>query len=150
MRRRHTICALLTGVQTCSLPISGAANNLFLLALDKPKSESWMEGKNYFKMTLPSGDAGSANGLTGATSVLDSTGAVHYLYLADLQGNIWRIDFYKNAPWSHTWVKSRHKPFFSAKDDAGNRQAITQAPLVLFASSGYLVLFGTEIGRAHV
>src|SRR3546814_10102820 len=28
-RRQHTICALVTGVQTCALPISDATNDLF-------------------------------------------------------------------------------------------------------------------------
>src|SRR3546814_15510128 len=28
IRRRHTVCALVTGVQTCALPISGAAPGL--------------------------------------------------------------------------------------------------------------------------
>lgn len=127
-----------SGKNTANTP-----NNLFLLALDKPNTDPWVAGENYFKMPLPSGDAGSANGLTAATAILDNAGAVHYLYLTDLQGNIWRIDFYKNTPWRSGRVKSRQKPVFSARDGTGNRQPITQAPLVLFASKGYLLLFGT-------
>src|SRR3546814_4739874 len=33
-RRRHTRCALVTGVQTCALPISGVANPSMLAAID--------------------------------------------------------------------------------------------------------------------
>src|SRR3546814_7060470 len=34
-RRRHTRCALVTGVQTCALPISGLAGNFQAFALDR-------------------------------------------------------------------------------------------------------------------
>tara|TARA_R110001599_G_scaffold64023_3_gene178839 strand:- start:457189 stop:459333 length:2145 start_codon:yes stop_codon:yes gene_type:complete len=120
-----------------------APNSLFLLSINKPKDEPWLEGENYFKIVFPSGVENIANGLTGATTVLDSAGAVQYLYLADLQGNIWRVDFDKNAPWLHSSKKIQYKPVFVAQDDVGNRQPITQAPVVLFARTGYLILFGT-------
>src|SRR3546814_7857957 len=37
-RRRHTICALVTGVQTCALPISREGRNPFSLCV-------WLEAK---------------------------------------------------------------------------------------------------------
>lgn len=120
-----------------------APNHLFFLALDKPKYEAWLKGVNYFKIVLPSGIANLANGLTGVTTALNKVGAVRYLYLTDLQGNLWRIDVLKNAPWNDAVKKIRYKPIFTAKDNDGYPQAISQAPVVLFARQGYLILFGT-------
>src|SRR3546814_3244146 len=48
-RRRHTRCALVTGVQTCALPISkilgtGAARELFLLGEKLSAEEAFAKG----------------------------------------------------------------------------------------------------------
>src|SRR3546814_13100322 len=40
-RRRHTRCALVTGVQTCALPISGKAGNAPLSHADDPGADAF-------------------------------------------------------------------------------------------------------------
>jgi len=115
-------------------------NALFLLALDKAPGEKWKAGSNYYKFLLPSADAGMANGLAEPALIKGSDGAVRYLYAGDLQGNVWRLDFSGVAPWAGA---TPLKPVFSATDAQGRRQPITQKPAVVFASDGYLLLFGT-------
>src|SRR3546814_14992471 len=58
-RRRHTSCALVTGVQTCALPISGP------LSLFNP-SDIGMGGGQQFK---GKGEASQSNALSGEVSV---------------------------------------------------------------------------------
>src|SRR3546814_6963714 len=41
-RRRHTICALVTGVQTCALPICFWIGNVLLLVLNIPLIGVWV------------------------------------------------------------------------------------------------------------
>lgn len=113
---------------------------LFLLALDKPRTEGWKINSNYYRITTPIADKSLANALNAPVLLNDSDGALRYAYAGDLQGNLWRFDFSGNAPWS----KAPGKPLFVARDAAGHRQPITQRPLLAFASvHGYMVLFGT-------
>src|SRR3546814_6524334 len=55
-RRRHTCCALLTGVQTCALPISGApaltrssAPHSFAFSAERWYVRAWSRGHNDFR-----------------------------------------------------------------------------------------------------
>jgi type IV pilus assembly protein PilY1 len=120
---------------------------LFLLALDKPASVAWKLGLNYYKLTLPLPDSGSsmANGLTTPALVYSAEGVVRIAYAADLQGNLWRLDFSGDAPWPAAFgAAASARPLFVARDGAGARQPVTQSPRVVFApDGGYLVLFGT-------
>lgn len=112
---------------------------LFLLALDKPATEPWQAGVNYFKFVLPASDAGRANGIVEAALVTASDGSASVAYAGDLLGNLWRFDFDGN-------VSNARSPklLFVARDADGKRQPVTQRPRIVFAPErGYLVLFGT-------
>lgn len=121
-----------------------ADNALFLLALDKGKSEKWLAGVNYFKFILPISERNISNGLMAPAAVLGADGAVKNIYAGDLQGNLWRLDFSGNPPWPNALGSAPFKPLFTATDEQGNRQPISQKPQVVFsADDNYLVLFGT-------
>lgn len=122
---------------------ASAPGILFLLSLDKPKADKWTLGGNYFKFSLAAVDKKTANGLSEATAILAGDGAVSYVYAGDLQGNVWRFDFNGLAPWPKALGSTSAKPVFTAIDDSGNRQPITQRPNVVYSPGGYVVLFGT-------
>jgi type IV pilus assembly protein PilY1 len=117
---------------------------LFLLALDKPASEAWRHKKNYYRLSTPDPEVGSANALSPPVLALAADGSVRYAYAGDLQGNLWRFDFTRKPPWKYAGPGPGNTPLFVARDAAGRRQPIAHAPRVVFAAgSGYLVLFGT-------
>ena len=110
---------------------------LFLLALDKPAKEAWKQGVNYYKLAAPAAQSDQPTALAPPALVTAGDGSVRYAYAGDLQGRLWRFDFSGKPPFAS-------KPVFTARDDDGRRQPITQAPRVVFApGGGYLVLFGT-------
>ena len=118
---------------------ANGAGALFLLALDKPAAAPWQRGVNYYKLTLPAGDAGAANALGPPALAVGGDGAVLHAYAGDLQGNLWRFDF--GAAWPGS---APGQPLFVARDGAGLRQPITQQPRIAFAhGGGYLILFGS-------
>ncbi len=86
---------------------------LFLLALDKPASEAWALGRNYYKFITPVKDSTLRNGLSAPEMVVGNDGAVIYAYAGDLQGNMWRFDFTGAAPWA---AAASTTPLFTAKD----------------------------------
>ena len=121
-----------------------APNVLFLVALDRKKSESWRIGTNYFKFVLSAGDRQLANGMSDVAVVPAGDGTASHAYAGDMQGNLWRFDFSGNAPWPDALGTASPRPLFVARDAGGRRQPITQKPGVAFApGDGYLVLFGT-------
>lgn len=120
----------------------GAAHGaLFLLALDKPAAERWRLDTNYYRLDTPPGDPALPSGLGAPALVTDDDHVVRHAYAGDLQGNLWRFDFTRTAPWR---TDPALQPVFVARDAAGLRQPITQAPKIVHAEGGgYLVLFGT-------
>ena len=124
-------------------PASPAAA-IFLLALDKPRGTPWLLGSNYFRLKLPLRDdegASNAHALAPPALVVGNDGALAYLYAADLQGNIWRIDMATGPPWKDDVGR---KLVFVARDAQGRRQSVTQQLKVAYApGGGYLLLFGT-------
>ena len=121
---------------------SDAAGALFLLSLDKPTSQPWKLGTNYFKFRTPSKDSTLSNGLAAPSLALGANGAVRFIYAGDLQGNLWRFNFTGNAPWEGALASDT--PLFVARDQNGVRQPITTQPRVVFApGGGFVVLFGT-------
>ena len=124
---------------------SAARGALFLLSLDKPASERWEQGVNYYKLVTPLSDANVANVLAAPAFALAPDGSVRFAYAGDLQGNLWRFDLTGKPPWSSAvGPGSKGEPLFVARDDAGNRQPIAHAARVVYApGGGYLVLFGT-------
>lgn len=121
-----------------------ATGALFLLALDKAKSDPWKIGSNYFKFSTPISDKTIANGLVAPAVTLADDGAVSYIYSGDLQGNVWRFDFNGSAPWASALSGPSLKPLFTAMDAQQNRQAITQKVQIAYGPyGGHLLLFGT-------
>ncbi len=117
-----------------------APSALFLLALDKPASDKWQVGVNYFKFKTPISDSNMPNGLSAPALVTGSADEVRYAYAGDLQGNLWRYDFTGSAAWSSA---ASTEPLFRAVVD-DTVQPITERPAVIFApGGGYVVLFGT-------
>ena len=119
-----------------------AAGALFLLSLDKPASQPWQLGVNYFKFRTPSKDPALSNGLATPALALGPSGAVRFAYAGDLQGNLWRFNFTGDAPWGAALASDT--PLFVARDENGVRQPITTQPRIVFApGGGFVVLFGT-------
>lgn len=109
---------------------------LFLLALDKPRTEGWKRNFNYYRIVMPA----TESALTAPVLLNDADGALRYAYSGDLQGNLWRFDFTGYAP----WASEVSQPMFVARDAGGKRQPITQQPSLAYAQlRGYMVLFGT-------
>ena len=118
---------------------------LFLLALDKPRDAPWQRDANYYRLVTPISEPALANALSAPVLLADSTGALRHAYAGDLQGNLWRFDFDGGAPWAKAvGPGSDGAPLFVARDAGGQRQPITQQPLLAYASErGYMVMFGT-------
>lgn len=124
---------------------NAARGALFLLALDKPASEPWKQGVNYYKLVTPLSESTMANALAPPGFALAPDGSIRFAYAGDLQGNVWRFDFTGKPPWSNAVGPGRGgQPLFVARDDVGKRQPIAHAPRVVFApGGGYLVLVAT-------
>ncbi len=122
-------------------PASGGADGaLFLLALDKPASDHWAIGKNYYKIVARASDTKAANALSQPVLAIAADGSARRAYAGDLQGTLWRFDLSGKPPWGGSLAA----PLFVARDASGTRQPIAQAPSLVFApGGGYLVLFGT-------
>lgn len=126
------------GLRYFAIVASGINNDgdgaLFLLALDKPRDQGWKLNTNYYRVTT------LASAFSAPVLLKDSEGALLYAYAGDQQGNLWRFDFSGKAP----WPDAIGKPLFVARDAQGQRQPITEQPLLAYAKvRGYVVLFGT-------
>ena len=120
---------------------------LFLLSLDKDSSASWALNTNYYKISLPFDSTLASTrptGLANFTPVLGSSGEVREIFMGDYYGNLWNLQFNTRgtavwkAPvdWSLYNLSPLKKsvdgyPLYIAKDTAGNRQVINEAPVVL-------------------
>ena len=150
-----------------SAPYGSGYPTLFLLDLGKTVGTAWQLGTNYYKISLPVN--GNLNFLTsGSLTSLAPTGLVNFkhtvgpagevtqMYMGDLHGNLWKLDFSLHAvgDWNIGKLSSfldgvapstTPMPMFIAKDATGNRQPITMSPSIAFGpvpDSSY-VLFGT-------
>jgi type IV pilus assembly protein PilY1 len=149
--------------------ISDAAGNfsttgkpaLFLLALDKPVGTSWAEGTNYYKISIPVDAtlaATTAPGLVNFNALYGSNGEVTDIYMGDLHGKVWKLNFGTLAPtdWNMNKLSYFNKgtasspipyPMFIAKTGS-TVQPIT-APPTLFTGptvggvETFYVTFGT-------
>ncbi|MES2878895.1 MAG: PilC/PilY family type IV pilus protein [Pseudomonadota bacterium] len=145
---------------TASAGVFSAGNPaLFLLALDKPIGTAWSLGSNYYKISLPIDStlsASKATGLINFRASLNSDGAVSQIFMGDLHGNLWKLDFslLGSADWNINKLSSFNKgtlanplpyPLFIAKDSSGNVQPITSAPRIAFGpnTDASYILFGT-------
>src|SRR3546814_9959928 len=64
-RRRHTRCALVTGVQTCALPILKSSNMNLILASKSPRRQELLRGMGFsFEILLRETDESYPDGLS--------------------------------------------------------------------------------------
>ncbi|MDO8261674.1 MAG: PilC/PilY family type IV pilus protein [Gallionella sp.] len=146
---------------------------LFLLDLAKPAGTAWSLGTNYYKISVPvngnldyltsyvatggtSLTASKATGLINFKATLGNAREVTQIFLGDLHGQLWKLDFslLGIADWNMTKLSSFSKgttpsiipyPLYIAKDASGNAQPITMAPSIAngpIPGTRY-VLFGT-------
>ncbi len=132
---------------------------LFLLDLSKPTSQAWSLGTNYFKISVPVDStlaSTRATGLFNFKAALGTAREVTHIFMGDLHGNLWKLDF--SLLGSANWTIAKLSPFktgsgastvpypmFIAKDSTGNVQPITMAPSI---ANGPIpgtknILFGT-------
>jgi type IV pilus assembly protein PilY1 len=127
---------------------------LFLLDLGKSASQAWQEGVNYYKVSLPAGSTTLPSGVVNFSATGGVAGEVQQIYLGDLQGNLWKLNFAANgtAGWNldtlsffkTTGATPTAIPFFIAKDATGVVQPITTTPgLTRGPNGGVIVLVGT-------
>ncbi|WP_210545697.1 pilus assembly protein [Rhodoferax sp. PAMC 29310] len=132
---------------------------LFLLDLSKPASAAWSLGSNYFKVSLPVNAtlaASNPTGLINFKAALGTAREVSQIYMGDLHGNLWKLDF--SLVGSGDWNINKLSPFktgsgsstvpyplFIAKDGAGVVQPITMAPSIANGpvTGSKNILFGT-------
>ncbi len=134
---------------------------LFFLALDKPAGTAWTSAgasPNYYKLTVPVDttlNATNATGLINFQTVLGPVKELAQIYMGDLHGKVWKLDFtvLGTASWtfdalSYYRYNAAAYPMYIAKTATGAVQPITMAPMVASAApSGGLrtsyVAFGT-------
>ena len=142
---------------------------LFLLDLSKPAGTAWQLGTNYYKISLPVGGdlslltaggltATTATGLINFKAALGSAREVTHMFMGDLHGQLWKLDFsvVGTADWNIVKLSPFKTgtspnlvpyPLFIASSDAAGlvRQPITMSPSIAFGpvpDSSYIV-FGT-------
>ncbi len=142
----------------------GSGNpTLFFLDLSKPVGTSWTPGTNYYKVSLPIDSTFSQTHPTGLVNFgvslsKDKADEVAQMYLGDLHGNLWKLDFsfVGSANWNMNKLTAFNKgtttsplpyPFYIAKDSAStpNVQPITMVPTIMTGPSKdtSYVFFGT-------
>jgi type IV pilus assembly protein PilY1 len=131
---------------------------LFLLDLSKPVGTAWSLNTNYYKISLPYNplSATKATGLINFKATLGTSREVSQIFMGDLLGNMWKLDFslLGKDDWTMTKLSPFKKgatapfipyPLYTAKDAAGNVQPIVMAPSIGFGptpDTSYVV-FGT-------
>lgn len=79
---------------------SSGKPTLFFLALDKAAGAAWTPGTNYYKVSLPLDTtlaASKAPGVTNFTALYDAAGAANRIFVGDLHGKLWKLDFTPRA-----------------------------------------------------
>ena len=104
-------------------PINTTGGNpaLFLLALDKPTGTAWTatgSTPNYYKITLPVDStlsATTAPGLINFRVAFGASGDATQVYMGDLHGKLWKLDFTLNNPLdtlgNSNWTMYKLSPF---------------------------------------
>ncbi|MDR0273912.1 MAG: pilus assembly protein PilY [Burkholderiaceae bacterium] len=127
---------------------------IFLLALDKPAGQTWVQGGNYYKISLPLDAALAATvapGIVSLEAFTNASGAVTYVFAGDLHGKFWALDFtrFGASNWTDAklskFTSGTAYPMYIARDRAGAIQPITAAPVILQGTdaSTHYVGFGT-------
>lgn len=134
--------------------------HLFLLSLSKPVGQAWAKGTNYFKFEVPTDSTLSTTVSPAAinfNATTGSAGELDQLYMGDLHGNMWKLDFdlasagtagkaLNDASLTFDILTDGNskKPLFVAKDSSGNVQPIAMTPtLVAGPNKSTIVMFGT-------
>lgn len=119
---------------------------LFLLALDKQAGAAWTAGTNYYKISVPIDSTLSATAATGLINFQPSgtgpAGELAQLYMGDLHGKLWKLDF--AARGTSEWTLDKLSPFkkgstapftpyplYIAQTATGGVQVISMPPAVL-------------------
>ena len=142
---------------------------LFLLALDKPAGTAWTSTgstPNYYKLTVPidttlnvTNTVTNPTGLLNFSALNGPVGELAQIYMGDLHGRIWKLDFTQRGTSEWTFdLLSYYKtglapaisanPMYIAKTSAGTVQPISMPPIILAGSTvgginTYYVTFGT-------
>lgn len=120
---------------------------LFLLALDKSAGAAWTStgtSPNYYKISLPIDSTLSTTNPTGLisfTAMRGTAGEVKQVYLGDLHGKLWKLDFssYGSTNWNINTLSAYNKgtsslpnpyPLFIAQTASSAVQPISMAPMV--------------------
>ncbi|HFD11935.1 MAG TPA: hypothetical protein ENJ32_05655, partial [Crenotrichaceae bacterium] len=114
---------------------------LFIIYLEKGLDGSWTTAGDYKRINTGAGTVAVPNGLSTPQPVDDDgDGDVDYIYAGDLYGNVWRFNVSDSTP--SNWTK--HK-IARTKDDDGNLQPITTAPVVTrgLVDGTYIIGIGT-------
>ncbi len=97
---------------------------------------------DYRKIEIPGADGLSSP----AVADVDGDSLADYIYVGDLDGNMWKIDVTSETK-SNWKVAFSGEPLFIAKDENGTRQPITTRPAImrhpLSIREGVMVIFGT-------
>ena len=143
------------------------APSIFLLDLSKPIGTAWSLGTNYYKISFPF-DATRATtmptGITNFRATLGLKREVTAMFVGDLHGNLWKLDFSTRSAsdWNVNKLSAFNKgtsaspdpyPLFVARSGAETtdgtstetRRPIVVAPTIAFGPKPgtYYVLFGT-------
>lgn len=129
---------------------------LFLLSLNKTAGQAWSKGTNYFKFEITTDDTLSTTvspGVINFEATLGASGEVDQIFMGDLHGNLWKLDFDVNnaagiyldtITFSQLTGGTSNKPLFVAKDESGNVQPIAMTPKIVFGpNKSNVVMFGT-------
>lgn len=130
---------------------------LFLLDLSKAVGTSWVENSNYYKLSVPGDstlEASNPAGLLNFETVLGQRGELQSIYMGDLFGKLWKLDFSLkgSADWTFnklSFAKSGSAiPMFIARSATNAVQPITAAPTITKgpntdAGDTFYVSFGT-------
>lgn len=121
---------------------------LFLLALDKPAGTAWTATgatPNYYKISLPVNSTTSATNATGLINFRPTFGfssEVSQVYMGDLHGNMWKLNFalHGSSEWTLNKLSAYNKgtaslpnpyPLYIANTAAGAIQPISMAPSIV-------------------
>jgi type IV pilus assembly protein PilY1 len=133
---------------------------LFILDLAKPAGDAWALGTNYYKVSLPIDVTLSSTNATGLINFKAALGAareVTQIFMGDLHGNLWKLDFtlVGIADWNINKLSYFKKgttpvayPMFIATDSTSPTpkvQPITAAPSIAFGPTpdSTYIMFGT-------
>jgi len=124
---------------------TGTGRGYLYIAFISDGIDGWSTS-DFVKIDTGVGTAATPNGLT-TPAVVDTNGdyIADYIYVGDLQGNMWRFNVTSTNPSTWASVSSRRK-LFAAQTSGGTPQPITTMPQVVqhpAGLGGVLVVFGT-------